>query len=131
MDTPERLQLYIDNEISAAALYRRLANIAEDQTVKALLNEFAEDEMNHADRFMEMYRMLTGKMHFPTETHPNISGSLKDALLDRVLEESNDAANYGKEAYITANNEVLKHMFHEAATKENFHTVRLLYMIHK
>lgn len=131
MDMPERLQSYIDQEASGAAAYRRLADMANDITASEMLLEIAEDKAKQAEGLKEVYRLLTGQTYDPAEGIPALGRSFKSALLDRVMEESEEAALYGKEAYIGSQNEQMKKIFHEAAERETFHTLKLLHLVQR
>ncbi len=129
MSIPEKLQIYITAELGDAALYRALAKIAPNENDSQLLREFAEDEQSHADEFQRIYRSMTGKNYRPTLHPPDLSGSYRDILRDRVLDESGDFRKYGEQYLQTHQNLTLKNTYYRARTDENVHALRLLYML--
>lgn len=128
MTTLQNLQTYINAELSDSALYKELAKSAPNDEYRKLLLEFSEDEQSHADNFMRIYKMLTGKNYMPEVKPPVISDSFNDVLRDRVLDESGDFRKYG-EQYIRTSNPILKNAYYTARTDENVHALRLLYML--
>lgn len=129
MSTIQKLQTYIKAELGDASLYRALAIIAPNETDRQLLLEFAEDEQSHADEFKRIYRQMTGRSYNPEVMPPEMIGSYRDILRDRVLDESGDFRKYGEQYLITENNTPLKNAYYRARTDENVHALRLLYML--
>lgn len=129
--TAQRLQTYIDAELGDAILYRKLANMAPNNDDMQLLLEFSNDEQKHADTFKQIYRKMTGKNYDPIIKPPVLTGSYKDILRDRVLDESGDFRKYGEQYINTDKNPALKKAYYLARTDENVHALRLLYMLSK
>jgi len=132
MTTAERLQTYINAELGDAALYRKLANMAPDNEDRLLLLEFADNEQMHADMFKQIYKKMTGKNYDPVVKPPILTGSYKEILRDRILDESGDFRKYGEQYIATSDkNKALKTAYYLARTDENVHALRLLYMLNK
>lgn len=129
MSTSQKLQTYIAAELGDAALYRALARIAPNENDRQLLTEFANDEQGHATQFKQIYRTLTGRSYNPEIPPPDISGSYRAILQDRVLDESGDFRKYGEQYLQTTMNAPLKDAYYLARTDENVHALRLLYML--
>lgn len=126
-----RLRTYIDAELKDSALYKALSMMAPNDDDRQLLMEFAEDERNHAITFQRLYRSMTGRSYNPTIGTPQIIGSYKDILRERVIDESGDFRKYGEQYLQTKHSEDLKNAFYRARTDENVHALRLLYMLSK
>jgi Uncharacterized conserved protein len=129
MTLAQKLQMYIDAELGDSALYNELSKVAPNDEDRKLLIEFAEDEESHAETFKRIYRNITGKSYNPVVKEPKLSGSFKDILRDRVLDESGDFRKYGEQYIQTKRNDMLKDAYYRARTDENVHALRLLYML--
>jgi len=129
MTTAQKLQMYINEESGAAALYRELAKVAPNDEYAQLLLEFAEDEQGHADTFRKIYRSMTGRSYTPEIRKPQLMGDFYDILHERILDESGDYRKYGEQYLLTTNNDMLKEAYYRARTDENVHALRLLYML--
>lgn len=130
MSTATDLMKYIRGETNASAYYRALAEKAPDATDMKLLLEFAADEKGHANSFKSQYYRLTGKTYDPTPETPKLLDNWADNLRERVLDESGDYRTY-RDAYLENRDPGLRRAFFEAATDENVHALRLLYMLSK
>lgn len=129
MATAQKLQMYINAELSDAALYRELSKIAPNDTDRQLLLEFSEDEQSHADEFKRIYRAMTGRSYHPV-VKPLVLTAPFDAILrDRVIDESGDFRKYGEQYIQTTGNDMLKNAYYRARTDENVHALRLLSML--
>lgn len=129
LTTEQKLRMYIDAELGDAALYRKLATIAPNNTDRQLLLEFAANEQMHAARFKNIYKKMTGISYDPVVPVPEITGSYKEILHDRILDESGDYRKYGEQYLITKRNTALKNAYYLARTDENVHALRLIYML--
>ncbi len=129
MTTTQKLQMYITAELGDSALYRELANIADNEEDRQLLLEFAEDEQSHAQEFQQIYRMMTGRSFHPYVQPPVLRGTFRDVLRERVLDESGDFRKYGLQYLETQRNNRLRDAYYRARTDENVHALRLLYML--
>jgi len=131
MTTAQKLQMYINAELSDAALYRELSKIAPNDTDRQLLLEFSEDEQAHADEFKRIYRTLTGRSYHPVVKPLVLTDSFDAILRDRVIDESGDFRKYGEQYIQTDRNDMLKDAYYRARTDENVHALRLLSMLSK
>lgn len=131
MTTPQKLQMYISAELGDAALYRALAQSAPSEPDRQLLLEFAGDEQSHAETFKRIYRTLTGRSYNPVVNPPVLTGTYRDVLRERVLDESGDFRKYGEQYITTVNNNMLRDAYYRARTDENVHALRLLYMLNE
>ena len=125
----QRLQTYITAELGDASLYRELAKTAPNENDRQLLLEFADDEQSHATEFQHIYRTMTGRSYHPYVPQPELKGTFREILRDRVLDESGDFRKYGLQYIQTVRNDVLKDAYYRARTDENVHALRLLYML--
>ena len=129
MTVVQKLQTYINAELSDSALYKELAKIAPSETDRQLLMEFSEDEQSHADEFKRIYRAMTGRSYIPIVPPVVLKEPYYDILRDRVLDESVDFRKYGEQYLLTTQNDTLKNAYYRARTDENVHALRLLYLI--
>lgn len=129
MTTAQKLQMYINAELGDAALYKILAQNSPSERDRQLLLEFSEDEQSHAETFKRIYRTLTGRSYNPVVNPPALSGTYRDILRERVIDESADFRKYGEQYLTTENNDMLKDAYYRARTDENVHALRLLYLL--
>lgn len=129
--TEQRLRTYIDAELKDSMVYKELANKAPNNTDKKILLEMSADEKTHAERFQQIYKKMTGKSYNPVIKPPVLTGSYKDILRERVLDESADYRKYGQQYLLTENNMALKYAYYLAHLDENVHALRLLYLLSK
>jgi rubrerythrin len=129
MTTAQKLQMYINAELSDSALYKELAKIAPNDAYRQLLMEFSEDEQGHADEFKRIYRTLTGRSYHPLVKPLVLTDSFEAILRDRVIDESGDYRKYGEQYIQTVGNDMLKDAYYRARTDENVHALRILSML--
>lgn len=121
-----KIEAIIRNELSDAELYRKLAQIAPNETQKKLMLEIAADEQAHADEFKLIYRDLTGEIYRPNIEPIDIDTSYEDILRDRVIVEADDFRRYMYEYQEYFTDESLREAFYLAAIDENVHALKLL-----
>lgn len=124
MQLVKRLAEYIQDELQDSEYYKELAKMAPTDLSKEIINEFSEDEMNHAKNFQQVYYMLTGRYYVPEPVEPIVIDDYEEALKIRVLAETNDYEKYGEE-YLMAPNKYLRDLFFMTRTKEAMHAMRI------
>lgn len=127
----QKLQTYITAELGDAMLYTKLSKIAPTESARLLLLEFAKDEQAHAEEFMRIYKTMFGRSFNPEINSVELSGTYREILRDRVLDESGDFRKYGEQYIQTYQNIALKNAYYRARTDENVHALRLLYLLNE
>ena len=127
----QNLQTYITAELNDTRYYRQLADRAPNEDDRKLLMEISSDEQQHAVRFQKLYRAITGKDFTPEVPPPELNGSYKDLLRDRVLDEAHDFRKYGEQHLKNSNDLALSDAYYLTQNDENVHALRLLYMLSK
>ena len=125
----DNLRAYITAENKDARLYEALSEEAPTDLDRQLLEEFAADEQEHANRFEQIYHQMTGSWFQPEIPAPVLEGSFADILRERVLDESADYRKYGEQYLQTTNDMALKNAYYLARTDANVHAIRLLQML--
>lgn len=126
-----RLEEYITDELEAAEIYSRLAEIAPDDESREFLTEFADDEYGHAEIFKRLYRSLTGRRFNPKVEAPDLGGTYLEIINGRIPDESGDYRVYMEEFINSGLPAPQKNLFWEAAQDENVHAHRLAFLYNK
>jgi len=124
-----KLEKYIKEELTDAALYKAMAESAPTPEDAELLNEFARDEEAHAQSFASVYRRVAGKNFTPSPFPESYALSYRDALRDRVLDESAAFGNYRDDWLSAPEIPEFKKALFRAGTDEAVHAMRLLYLL--
>ena len=118
------LEEYIQDELQDSFYYQELAKSAPTNFARDIILEFSKDEKMHAQRFQEVYYMITGSYFTPKPLKPVVITDYEDSLKQRVLAETKDYGKYG-EQYLKAPNKYLRYLFFRTRTVEAQHAMRI------
>lgn len=119
----------INGEYSAIECYARLANLARNQKEREQILEIRQDEINHYQKFVQIYHTLTGGPPQPklNEECPNVY--VKG--LETALEDEQKTVDFYLEIADKATDPYVKEVFNRAAKDEQNHAVWFLYYFTK
>jgi len=124
-----RIPAYLQDEVSANAFYRGLAQEAGDETTRRYLEEAAADEQKHFRLLSDLYTRLTGRQAHPAPG-PVQYGSLREGLLIAADGEVEAYEEY-KDEYQRATDPYLRWLFFQLFSDEIEHAVRFNIALHR
>ena len=122
---PQRLQDYVESELNHEALYRALADVAPNEADRQIFLEIAENERRHADRFSQIYQVLTGQNYTPKVYPQKMEGPYRFALRQLLLNEHKTFLEYHRQ-FMQTDNMTLKNICYEAGKNKSDHIHKLM-----
>ncbi len=119
------IQNALKGEYNAIICYKKLVDLAPDQSTANRLTEIRNDETKHYEQFAQLYYTLTGKEYRPEVTE-NCPATFDAGLRAAFLDEQNTVDVY-LEAADNSDNALVKQAFSRAALDEQNHAVWFLY----
>ena len=119
----------INGEYSAIQCYKKLAQLAPNETERNRILEIRKDEKRHFKLFKSIYTQLTGQ-----EPSPQLIEECPTnywAGLDASLNDEQNAADFYRRVADQTNNPFIKEAFTGAALDEQNHAVWFLYFLTK
>ncbi|TKD70700.1 ferritin-like domain-containing protein [Pseudalkalibacillus hwajinpoensis] len=119
----------INGEYSAIQCYKKLAQLAPNDTERNRIKEIRKDEKMHLQAFKNIYTQLTGQQPSPqvTEECPN---EYREGI-DFAFNDEQETVDFYLDIADQAQDPFIKETFKRAAADEQNHSVWFLYLLTK
>jgi len=126
--TTQRIKMYIEDEEKDAITYKQLSNIATSTKAREILFELANEEQHHSDYLKKLYSSITGKKYTPLVVPPDLQGTFRENILNKILDEIESYEKYTEQSF-NEKNKCIKDIFLKLKNDEKMHSTKLIYIL--
>lgn len=125
---PQQLQHYINAELTNAAHYSAMADIAPSERERQAFLELADSDRQHAEMFKEVYQKISGQDYEGPIYQPNLDSPYQIALRQMISNENHAFQEYHNQ-YLRNQNPAVKNTCYQVGANKSEHINKLMHLM--